>query len=252
MSKWTPAVNTTSEGIGVILLFIPYIIILLPFLQDRIVISLQKLYLHHTPRNDWNDAVNQAPPRRLIGYLCGILFIFTSVWLILINNHVNNYWFDFFQYFIYLSIPLIIGIIRPPSGHPCDIFDLLIILFVIIPIEISQKYNKFLPDIQFSIYNSWNDSPNISVLRMSAFNVFLFIFYIFRPLQNIGLTWNLFTKKYQNKLWVLWRFIIIISLFLAFAISFCVIPGILNKNKISIQCKLKNARILCTKKKTKN
>ena len=226
MSNIAPAVNTTSEIIGIILLFIPYFIILLPFLQEHVVSSLQKLYIHHTPRNDWNNAVDQQPPRRLIGYLLAMLFIFTSIWLLLIKNHVNNYWVDFFQYFIYISIPLILSIIRPPSTHPCDLVDILIILFVIIPIEISQKYDKFLPDISFKIYDSWDNSPNISILRFTGFNLFLFIFFIFRPLQNIGLSWNLFSVEYQNKLYALIRFIIIMLLFLIFAISFCVIPGI--------------------------
>ena len=189
-TKWIPSINDTSEMIGVVLLFVPYAMIMLPFLQSSIVQHLQTLYIHHTPRDDWNNAVDQHPPRRVLGYLFSILFCFLSVSFILIQNHFNSLWLDIFQYFVYLSVPLILSIIRPPSRRPGDVIDVLIILMVIVPIELSEEFDGFLPDIRFRIYESWNRSPNISTLRMSGFNLFLFIFFIFRPLSHIGLGWD--------------------------------------------------------------
>ena len=182
--------DDTSETIGVVLLFVPYAVILLPFLQSSIVQHLQKLYIHHTPRDDWNNAVDQHPPRRVLGYLCSILFSFLSVSFILLQNHHNNLWLDIFQYFVYLSVPLILSIIRPPSRRPGDAIDVLIVLTVIVPIELSEEFAAFLPDIRFRIYESWGRSPSISTLRMSGFNLFLFIFFIFRPLSHVGLRWD--------------------------------------------------------------
>eukprot|EP01084_Bolivina_argentea_P279107 477110_1 len=88
-ANWVPSIDDTTEIIGIILLFIPYIIILLPFLQNRIVTYFQTIYLHHTPRDDWNTAVDQHPPRRLAGYILSIIFTFSSIWLLLIKNHYN-------------------------------------------------------------------------------------------------------------------------------------------------------------------
>eukprot|EP01084_Bolivina_argentea_P218828 371270_1 len=225
-AKWVPSIDDTTELIGIILLFIPYMIILLPFLQTRIIIFFQRLYLHRTPRDDWNSAVDQHPPRRLAGYIFSIIFTFTAILLILINNNYNNYWVDFMQYFIYLSLPLILSIIRPPSHRPCDIFDFLIILLVIMPIEISQEIDAFLPDIHFTIYPSWGNSPHISILNVCGFNLFLFIFFIFRPLNNIGLGWDITHNNFSRFKWILLRFITILFIFLIIAIPFCIIPGI--------------------------
>eukprot|EP00484_Ammonia_sp_Unknown_P028340 CAMPEP_0197027888 /NCGR_PEP_ID=MMETSP1384-20130603/7745_1 /TAXON_ID=29189 /ORGANISM="Ammonia sp." /LENGTH=475 /DNA_ID=CAMNT_0042456807 /DNA_START=13 /DNA_END=1437 /DNA_ORIENTATION=- len=224
-SNWTPSINDTSEIFGVILIFIPYLIMLLPrHIQKKVTVQLQRLYLHHTPRNDWNNAVGDAPPRRLMGYLCSLLFIFIGIILLLIKNHVNNYWVDFIQYFVFISLPLLCAIIRPSSKQPCDVFDLLIILLVIVPIEISQEYDAFLPDIKFKIYNSWQSSPDISILRVTGFNLFLFIFLVFRPLTCIGLSWqirNWFICKLN-----LFRALIVLVIFLVIAIPFCLIPNI--------------------------
>eukprot|EP01083_Nonionella_stella_P219140 785236_1 len=228
-ATWVPSIDDTIELIGIILLFIPYMIILLPFLQTRIIIFFQRLYLHRTPRDDWNSAVDQHPPRRLAGYIFSIIFTFTAILLILINNNYNNYWVDFMQYFIYLSLPLILSIIRPPSHRPCDIFDFLIILLVIMPIEISQEIDAFLPDIHFTIYPSWGNSPHISILNVCGFNLFLFIFFIFRPLDHIGLNWNVTTNKFNKFIaiqFVFFRFICIMCIFLILAIPFCLIPNI--------------------------
>eukprot|EP01084_Bolivina_argentea_P020664 38423_1 len=223
---WLPSIDQTPELIGIFLLFVPYAIILLPFLQDKIVTTLQSLYIHHTPRDDWNLAVDQHPPRRLLGYIFCILFTFTAISLLLINNFSTNYWIDFAQYFIYLSVPLIISILRPPSHRPCDIFDLLIVLLVLIPIEISQIHDTFLPDIRFTIYTAWGTSPNISVLQLSAFNLFLFIFFIFRPLDYIGLGISMKHHNWARSKWILLRFITIMCIFLLLAIPFCLIPSI--------------------------
>ena len=164
-SQWIPSVDNTSEMIGVVLLFVPYAMILLPFLQSSIVSHLQKLYIHQTPRDDWNNAVAQHPPRRLAGYFWSIAFSFLAICCIMIRNHRNNYWLDVFQYLLYLSVPLCLAIIRPPSRRPGDSIDILIILTVILPIEISEEFDHFLPDITFKIYDSWSHSPNISTNR---------------------------------------------------------------------------------------
>ena len=198
-SNWVPSINQTSEMVGVVLLFVPYGVIMFPFLRHSIVLHLHKLYLHRTPRDDWNSAVDQHPPRRVVGYVVSILFSFLSVSLILVENHFNSLWLDVFEYFIYLSLPLILSIIRPPSRRPGDSIDILIILLVIVPIELSEEMDAFLPDIRFQIYEQWHRAPNISTLRMSGFNLFLFIFFIFRPLSHIGIGWDVIHRQVPRR-----------------------------------------------------
>ena len=195
-STYLPSISETKDVIGVILLFIPYIIIMLPFLHDKIVKKLGKLYLHFTPRNDWNKAVNNYPPRRTLGYILSIIFLFTPGVIIYINNDDktgNTYVINIIQYFIYISIPILLSIIRPNTKISCDFIDIIIFCFITIPLEFSEingdngshNNNKFLPDIQFDININQSNWPNISLLKLTAFNIALFIFYIFRPLNNI-------------------------------------------------------------------
>eukprot|EP01083_Nonionella_stella_P178018 627610_1 len=215
---WSATINKTREIIGTCILFVPYIIILFPFLHNKITELLQKCYLHRTPRDEWNTAVDQHSPRRYLGYLLSIVFLFTPCALILYDNYYNTYLIDMIQYFVYLSIPLLLSIIRPSSHQPCGVFDIIIILFIIIPWGLSEHFDAFLPDIHFTIYSKWNNSPQISVLQICAFNLALFVFYIFRPLQHIGLTWNITHASHIQ--WICIRFTVSFLAFLVFMIPF--------------------------------
>jgi len=75
-------------------------------------------------------------------------------------------------------------------------------------------------------YDIWGSNPQISILRVSGFNLFLFIFFIFRPLNGIGLSWDITNGGKQSIVWLLIRFVSIIFIFLSLAVPFCLIPSI--------------------------
>ena len=215
--KFVPTLSETTDIIGVVLLFIPYLVIMLPYFQSKIVLKLRNLYLHKTPRTDWNPAVNEYPPRRLIGYILSEIYLL-SVSILLYINHTNNnnlYPVNIIQYFIYTSIPIFLSIVRPHSKMPCDFIDIIIFCFITIPLELSKsqlnKNDKFLPDVEFDINDQESKWPNISMLRLTAFNMALFIFFIFRPLKNIGIGYNI--NHYINFKCIVLRFIVSFIIF---------------------------------------
>ena len=216
--------NTTGTIIGTILLFIPYFFVIVPGLRDPIVNRLVKLYLHQTPRTEWNVSVDQYPPRRVIGFFCALITIGVPCLIIQYYHYkkTQDFWLDLFQIVVYISLPLCMSIVRPSAHSPCDIGDLLILILILVPLQLSDYdsfgNHKFLPDIKLEIHKSL---PNISMLRITALNIGIVVYYIFRPLRDIGLGWDLF-GRYLKIHWIILRWILAALFFCAIAVPISV------------------------------
>jgi len=173
-----------ARYIGCSLLYFPLLISLLPYAK-QLEIYLRDIYIHRTPRNHWAPSVEALPRRKYAGFFIVITLTAGPAFLLTYaaEDSTKGMWLQWLILLAFLSLPTLAAIFRPPSKRAFDLGDIIIILLILIPLEVSQ-YTSFVPVEKIETFYNW---PNIYTSRLAASVICLFIFTILRPLEDVNL-----------------------------------------------------------------
>jgi len=166
--------SDTARLVGCCLLYFPLLISLFPYAK-QLEIYIRDIYIHKTPRNHWGPSVEALPRRKYAGFFIVMLLTSVPAWLTTYASEetAEETWLNWLILLAFLSMPTFVAIFRPPSKRAFDLGDIILILFILIPLEIS-RYTPFIPDEKIETSYKW---PNIytSQIWLLAYYVYLFI-----------------------------------------------------------------------------